>query len=106
MDSIRSIHAGEGVFDLEGTRGMLRSVGAIKDNLTPSLARLHNREQEILKLAARGMSNASIAYELGISNHTVASHLFHIFKKLGVQSRTEAVLHGLKQGLLTMDDLT
>jgi len=61
---------------------------------------LHGREIEILTLASKGKRNKEIAMELGISYNTVASHLVHIFRKLGVESRTEAVLSSMKMGLL------
>jgi NarL family two-component system response regulator LiaR len=64
-----------------------------------------NREINIIKLAAKGMSNKSIAAELHLSNRTVEGHLRTIFNKLGVGSRTEAVLFGLRKGWFKMEDL-
>ena len=52
---------------------------------------LTTREQEILKLASKGKQNKSIAFDLGVSEHTVKLHMHHIIKKLRVQNRTEAV---------------
>ena len=49
--------------------------------------------------------NKEIAIELSISDRTVQFHLVNIFGKLGVGSRTEAVVHALKKGWLTLDDL-
>jgi DNA-binding NarL/FixJ family response regulator len=66
---------------------------------------LTNRELETLILAAKGISNRDIAYLLNIGIRTVKSHLATIFLKLGVASRTEAVITGLKKGILTLDDL-
>jgi NarL family two-component system response regulator LiaR len=63
------------------------------------------RECEVLKRAARGMWNKEIAEELFLSLSTVEAHLSSIFNKLGVSSRTEAVVSGLKKGLLTLEDL-
>jgi DNA-binding NarL/FixJ family response regulator len=51
------------------------------------------REQEVLRCLAEGLSNREIAERLGISQHTVKNYLFHIFDKLGVSSRLEALLH-------------
>jgi len=59
---------------------------------------------QVLKLAARGMTNQEIAYELALSVRTVQSHLSNIFSKMEVGSRTEAVLQGLKKGWLTLED--
>lgn len=59
---------------------------------------LSAREREVLGLLAEGKSNRSMAATLKLSEHTIKNHLFHIFYKLGVSSRTEAVLYAVKQG--------
>ncbi|MEO8607941.1 MAG: LuxR C-terminal-related transcriptional regulator [Chloroflexota bacterium] len=59
------------------------------------------QERRILALVATGRRNAKIAHELCISIRTVENHLYHIFDKLGVSSRTEAALHALQTGLLS-----
>lgn len=64
------------------------------------LLRLSKREQEILKLLARGESNEAIANELYISIATVKSHFTSIFEKLGVKSRTQAIIRALRLGLV------
>ena len=61
--------------------------------------RLTVREEEVVRLAARGMSNKSIAHQLGISRRTVEGHLNHVFDKLGTSSRTELVHYALAHGL-------
>jgi len=65
------------------------------EHLTP-------REGEILELLADGASNKSIAYQLDISEHTVKFHVASIFGKLGVSTRTEAVMRGIKRGLILL----
>ena len=67
--------------------------------------RLTVRQKEVLLLAARGLPNKAIADRLSLSPRTVQIHLTHIFDRLGVASRTEAVVHCLKQGWLTMEDI-
>jgi DNA-binding NarL/FixJ family response regulator len=57
------------------------------------------RESEVVRLAARGMSNKAIAQQLGISSRTVEGHLNHVFDKLGVLSRTELVHVALANSL-------
>jgi two-component system, NarL family, response regulator LiaR len=64
---------------------------------------LHPREVQVLALAAKGIGNKTIASQLCISERTVQTHLANIFKKLNVGSRTEAILHALKQGWITLD---
>ena len=54
---------------------------------------LTKQERRILEMVAQGWRNSKIATELFISTKTVATHLHHIFSKLGVSSRTEAALH-------------
>lgn len=66
---------------------------------------LTERERQVLRLAACGMSNARIATQLYLSVRTVQAHLTQIFNKLGVGSRTEAVIAGLRHGILNLDDL-
>ena len=58
------------------------------------------REIEVLGLLAEGQSNKSIAYRMGISEHTVKFHVTSIMAKLNAGSRTEAVTLGIRQGLI------
>ena len=62
---------------------------------------LTTQERKVLALVAEGRRNAKIANELCISTRTVENHLYHIFDKLNVSSRTEAALHALHGGLLS-----
>ena len=63
------------------------------------------RETVILKMAARGMSNGDIGETLHLSVRTIESHLGSIFNKLGVGSRTEAVIKAMKKGWFTLEEL-
>jgi DNA-binding NarL/FixJ family response regulator len=65
---------------------------------------LTERELEVLRLAAQGLTNKAIAAELGLSDRTVQGHLANIYGKLAVASRTEAVTKALKLGWLVLDD--
>ena len=65
------------------------------------LLKLSKREQEVLKLLARGEPNEAIAQELFISIATVKSHFTSIFEKLGVKSRTQAIIRALRLGLVS-----
>lgn len=64
--------------------------------------RLTPRELDILRLIADGEGNKSIAYLLGISQHTVKFHISSIFEKLNVSSRTEAVKKGITRGFISI----
>ena len=70
-------------------------VDAVVDALTP-------REREVLEMLAEGLSNKEIAWRMKISEHTVKFHIASIFAKLGVSTRTEAVVQGIRQGLVMM----
>lgn len=61
------------------------------------------REMEVLRLAARGLRNKEIARSLDVSVRTVEGHLSHLFNKLGVTSRTEAIIHGAARGWYSLD---
>lgn len=63
---------------------------------------LTDRELEILRLAALGMRNKEIADQLVLSLRTVEGHLSHVFNKLGVGSRTEAIIHAAARGWLVI----
>ena len=70
--------------------------GVTRVQLTP-------RELATLRLIADGKSNKEIANELGISERTVKTHLGHLFEKLGVTSRTEAVKIAMRRGLVRLN---
>lgn len=106
-EAVRMVHCGKAVFSMEVTKKVLPAVsqGNLHEHHIVSDV-LHRREFEVLKLAAKGLSNKSIASTMGLTGHTVATHLVNIFRKMGVSSRTEAVLHALKEGWITVDDLS
>ena len=93
--------------------GCIRDVLAGKTYLAPSAAaklaegvthvQLTPREMAALRLMADGKANKEIASDLGISERTVKTHLGHLFEKLGVTSRTEAVKIATRRGLVRMD---
>jgi DNA-binding NarL/FixJ family response regulator len=62
--------------------------------------RLTMREDEVLHSIARGLRNKEIARELGLSEATVKYHVAHLFEKLGVSGRTEALIKAQKLGLI------
>ncbi|NPV87463.1 MAG: response regulator transcription factor [Anaerolineae bacterium] len=66
----------------------------------PQSRLLSEREEEVLKLAAEGLSNQAIAERLCLSNATVRFHISNILKKLGLSNRTQAVLYAIKSGLV------
>ena len=69
-------------------------------NPTPVAELLTEREIEILSLVARGLTNKVVGIKLKISDETVQGYIARIFEKLQVNSRSEAVMHGMSLGLI------
>ncbi|MGY4707276.1 response regulator [Candidatus Bipolaricaulota sp. J31] len=70
----------------------------------PEREELSERELEVLKLIAKGLSNREIAKELSISEPTVRTHVSNILRKLGLKSRTQAALYALREGLAELEE--
>lgn len=105
IDAIRAVYAGESVLHPVVARRVIDRLVAPSPAEAPPSEPISEREMEVLKLAAKGISNKDIADQLFLSPRTVQAHLGNIFNKLGVASRTEAILHGLRKGWLTLEDL-
>ncbi|AGG07724.1 LuxR family transcriptional regulator [Dehalococcoides mccartyi] len=107
LEAIRSVYAGESVLQPSTTRRVIDQLinKAAKTEELSAVNPLTEREIEVLKMAARGVSNKDIADQLYLSNRTIQTHLSNICKKLSVGSRTEAILYGLKRGWFIMEDL-
>lgn len=106
--AIRSVHAGEPVLHPAIARKVLArfaTEGQVERSVSSNDGLLTKRERDILRLAACGMSNSRIADRLSVSIRTVQAHLTHIFDKLGVGSRTQAVIAGLRRGFIDLEDL-
>jgi len=104
--AIRTVRSGEPVFH---PSIMLKVLGHLRPGENVPAERIgfeqfSEREKEILILATKGLSNKDIAERLALSVRTVQAHFTNVFKKLQVASRTEAVLYGLREGWLSLDD--
>lgn len=62
------------------------------------------REKDVLRLIAKGMVNRDIAKALFISEHTVKNHVTNIYRKVGVDDRTQIALMAIRAGLVSLDD--
>lgn len=106
VSAIRLIHEGGSVLDLKAADKFVSYLTTRGNYDKADLDQLNPRELEVLKLTAKGMSNKGIADKLFISERTAQTHLVNIFRKLGVNSRTQAVIDAMKKGWLSLDDLS
>ena len=81
-------------------RALLSADGQFEE-LAPTDNKLSKRQKQLIVMLDRGLSNREIADELGISEHTVKVHLWRLFRRLGVKSRTQALHHARSHGLLS-----
>lgn len=107
LDAVRRVYAGEAVLHPRIAKKVLQRFAekAPGRDAVSSGEVLTEREKDVLRLAAQGRGNKEIAARLALSDRTVQAHLSHIFSKLGVASRTEAVIRGLRQGWVRLEDL-
>jgi two-component system, NarL family, response regulator LiaR len=107
VNAIRSVRTGEFVLHPVVGQKLLKRIVSLqpKPIKLESITQLTNREIEVLKLAAMGKCNKDIAIELGIGVRTVKGHLFSIFFKMKVNSRTEAVLQALKRSWISLEEV-
>jgi NarL family two-component system response regulator LiaR len=108
IEAIQTVHSGESVLHPAVARKVLQKFRheETEQGDVKSKEPLTEREVKILKMAAKGMNNKDIAGELCVSVRTVESYLGTIFNKMGVGSRTEAVIRGMKEGWFTLDDIS
>ena len=104
--SVHNIVSGARVLSPEITDLLLARMSKnSKDGPLKAKNKLSYRDSEILKLAAKGMSNKEIADYANLSIRTVKGYLVDIFSKLEVASRTEAVVKGLELGIFSLDEI-
>ncbi|MBB1604830.1 LuxR C-terminal-related transcriptional regulator [Variovorax sp. UMC13] len=83
-------------------RGLLMADAEAEESLAASTSsKLSKRQTQLIAMLDKGMSNRDIAAELEISEHTVKVHLWRLFRRLGVKSRTQALHHARNHGLLS-----
>ncbi|UCG83216.1 MAG: response regulator transcription factor [Dehalococcoidia bacterium] len=106
ISGVRAVHHGDSVLHPTIARKVLSRLAFAsgKSSDAGTTGGLTDREIELLRLMTKGLSNKEIANELELSIRTVQGHVAQIFNKMGVNSRTEAVVRGLREGWVTLED--
>lgn len=101
LAAIRVVADGGSLFAPAVTRRLIERFASLDEHAAPppSVDALTAREVEVLRLLARGRSNAEIAAELVVSDHTVKTHVAHVLSKLGLRDRIQAVIFAYETGL-------
>ena len=97
--AIRTVHAGDGLLAPASTRRLIEQ-SAQPAAPGPELQTLTARETDVLRLLARGLSNAEIAAQLVVEPSTVKSHVASVLAKLNLRDRVQAVVFAYENGLI------
>ncbi len=104
VDAVHAVHEGQSALSPQIAQMLVRQFAQPRaDAGLPGGETLSERELDVLKLAARGLTNKAIGVALDISDRTVQAHLARIYDKLQVASRTEAVMRAVALGWLPSD---
>ncbi len=107
LSAIRTVRAGGVLIEptLAGT--VVTEYRRLSQSVEPAhgLSILTEREIEIIRYVAAGLSNREIADKLSYSEKTVKNYLSNIFSKLGIRDRTQAAIYGLRQGLIPTEEM-
>jgi DNA-binding NarL/FixJ family response regulator len=102
--AVRTVAAGDALLSPTITKRVIREFARIPRPAPPKeVADLSDRELEVLRLIARGLSNAEIGQELYIGDTTVKTHVTHILQKLNLRDRVQAVVLAYQTGLFEAD---
>jgi DNA-binding NarL/FixJ family response regulator len=99
VEAIRTVHGGGTLLHPAVVEELVREVSRDGERGRPD-SPLTEREREVLALIARGRANKAIAFELGVAEKTVKTHVSNILAKLGLTDRTQAALYAVREGLV------
>jgi DNA-binding NarL/FixJ family response regulator len=102
--AVRVVADGGSLFSPSVTRRVIEQFARPAPAEVTALSQLTAREQEVLRLVARGRSNAEIASELVVSEHTAKTHVASILQKLDLRNRVQAVVLAYETGLIRPGD--
>jgi DNA-binding NarL/FixJ family response regulator len=95
------LHKSTSLLDIySALRAILASDSEFETQTTESVGKLSKRQKQLMIMLHEGLSNREIAARIEISEHTVKVHLWRLFRKLGVNSRTQALAFGRNNGLI------
>jgi DNA-binding NarL/FixJ family response regulator len=104
--AIRTVAAGDALLSPTVTRRVIQRFARMSRPAPPKeLEQLSERERDVFRLMARGLSNAEIGEELFISETTVKTHVTHILQKLDLRDRVQAVVLAYQTGLFEQDQM-
>jgi DNA-binding NarL/FixJ family response regulator len=106
VSAIRLAADGGAMFSPSVTKTLIEEFAGRSQRVapTPALDELTERETQVLRLLARGLSNRELADELVVSEHTAKTHVARILTKLGLRDRTQAVILAYESGLIRAGD--
>jgi DNA-binding NarL/FixJ family response regulator len=108
IDAVRAVAAGDAVLSPAVTRQLLdqvaRRLPAAVTQTPEALTQLTDREREVLRMLAAGLTNAEIAHALVVSEATVKSHVSNLLGKLGLRDRVQAVIYAYETRLIEPAD--
>ena len=100
IDMLEGLKRGEAVITRKTAARLIEGFADLSRQQPESPEGLTQREVELLKLVAEGLSNKAIAQTLSVSENTIKYHMKNVLQKLGVQNRTEAAAYAIRAGLL------
>ncbi|MPZ70756.1 MAG: response regulator [Actinobacteria bacterium] len=108
IDAIRVVAQGDALLSPSITRRLIEDVARRKPSPAPRVDEIEDiltaRELDVLRLVARGLSNAEIAQELVLSEATIKTHIGHVLMKLELRDRTQAAVLAYESGLVVPED--